>query len=220
MKTAYIRPLFIIVCLLFALRFANAQGCRLDYTPEYSAYDSEASDGTNIYTSVVVDGSTVGEPSAGCNETSAIHTPKAYNVIGSTGGWLTGSSVYMTSYVELENQQQLVATPGVTYTFSDEAEVICSVFGVFYTFVDNVGVGLHRASYAATPGAGNSCNFNLSCPAGQTAVCGTASYNSGAGNACQAPYLNVLFLGITKGSTKSCYGVGPNVWSATQGSCD
>ncbi len=82
---------------------------------------------------------------------------------------------------------------------------------------DPVGLGLHRATYKATP-VGNTCQFTLACPAGTTAVCGTSSYSSP--TPCEGPYLNLLFIGVTNRSGKQCYGISPNVWSATQGTCD
>jgi hypothetical protein len=126
MKATYVQLLFILLCLLFGVRFANAQGCRLDYTPNYAIYENESTDGTNIYTSVLVDGSTTGSPSAGCDYPNAQHTPMAYNVTGSTGGWLTGTPGYMTSYLSVQNNQEVPGAPGIIYLDAD-GEVICSV---------------------------------------------------------------------------------------------
>lgn len=81
------------------------------------------SDGTYIYTSVTVDGYSSGtcptQPAYMANEChSTTHTPKLYNMIGSTGGWVTGGAVYWTSYVSATNSQQMAARPGNEYTFA------------------------------------------------------------------------------------------------------
>lgn len=81
-----------------------------------------------------------------------------------------------------------------------------------------VGLGLHRATYEAEPqGAG--CLFTLTCPPGTTAVCGTPSFNSGT-DPCRGAWLNPLFVSVTSRRGKSCFGISPNVWSTTQGTCD
>jgi hypothetical protein len=72
-------------CLLaFAIGFTRSgltQGCSLDMNPSYGTYQSASSNGTTIYTDVLVDGSANCQPSAACNCSGAVHTPKAYNKI-------------------------------------------------------------------------------------------------------------------------------------------
>jgi hypothetical protein len=89
-------------------------------------------DGMNLYTTVLMDGSTSGDPSAGCNYPTATHTPEAYNMLNSTGGWVYGTAGYMTSYITVQNDQQVAVVLGGNYTWTTEGEVVCSVFGDFY----------------------------------------------------------------------------------------
>jgi hypothetical protein len=79
-----------------------------------------------------MDGSTSGSGGAGCSYPSATHTPKAYNLLNSTGGWVNGDGGYMASYLTVQNDQQLNSPPDGNYTFTYEGQVICSVFGDFY----------------------------------------------------------------------------------------
>ena len=128
------RLLWVVVwALVFLLGPARNGLCQLWMTPQYSTYASATTDGTYVYTSVTVDGYTSGtcstQPAYLANEChSTTHTPKLYNTISTAGGWETGGSVYWSSYLSDGNSQQMAAVPG-DYTFSSEAEVICSAIG-------------------------------------------------------------------------------------------
>lgn len=176
MKTA-IRSLVVIVCLLYAVKFANAQGCLVDYTPEYAIYQSESTDGTNIYTSVQVEGSMVGSPSAACNYNSAIHTPKAYNLLGSTGGWVSGNPGYMSSYISVTNNQAVPGTTAIVY-FDAEGEIICSVFGDFWDVsLPRINVKITTTYWGPPPifSNGNCYYTTLACTNNTTPTCRSAT---------------------------------------------
>ena len=67
--------------------------------------------------------------------------PKAYNVISSTGGWNLGASGPWNSYISVQNNQTIVADPGVLYLNNWEGQVVCSLAGNLYntgTLSDNV----------------------------------------------------------------------------------
>ncbi len=133
-----------------------AQGCRLDYTPNYDTYYTLSTDGTNVYTTVLMDGSTTGNGGAGCTKT-ATHTPKAYNEIGSIGGWSTGNGGYMTSYLSVQNDQEDPGTGDGTYTFAYEGQVVCSEFGIFYDISGTIKgqkMTLQSNDCSATPKSG------------------------------------------------------------------
>ncbi len=106
-------------------------------TPAYSTYTSYSTDGTYIYTSVTVSGTTNGtcptfpaQLANTCHNTT--HKPQVYNVIGSVGGWQYGGSVYWNSYISLTNSQRMLATHGTEYTFTASSEVMCSYVGAIY----------------------------------------------------------------------------------------
>jgi hypothetical protein len=102
-------------CLLaFAIGFTRSgltQGCSLDMNPSYGTYQSASSNGTTIYTDVLVDGSANCQPSAACNCSGAVHTPKAYNKIGSVGGWGSGTAGCVNCYLSYRNDQSIIASP-------------------------------------------------------------------------------------------------------------
>lgn len=116
---------------------ALAQNC-ITYQPDYAVYASESTDGTNIYTSVVLDGSgtmTVNQAyCGGLTFPNAVHTPMALNILtppagGGTavGGMSSGTPECPDCYLSTTNNQQIAATPDTDYTFTYGGEVICSV---------------------------------------------------------------------------------------------
>jgi hypothetical protein len=115
---------------------AMAQGCGLDMTPHYSAYATESTDATNVYTSVLSDGYADFQPSAGCTGQGVTHQPRAYNVIGTTGGWGYGTASCITCYLSYQNDQQVAYNLAGEDDFPPwnwEGEVFCSVAGVFFS---------------------------------------------------------------------------------------
>ncbi len=131
-------------------------------------YVTESSDGRNIYTTVLTDGSTSGSGGAGCNFPNAKHTPVSYNSIGSINSKLSGSPNCMTCYLSVQNDQQIAGTPGVIYTFTGSGEVDCSQFGTFwgnlFSFQAEVA-GTHSKTTSSTPGGGGSqvCSLQSWC---------------------------------------------------------
>jgi hypothetical protein len=114
---------------------AMAQGCRLDMTPHYSGYATESTDSSNVYTSVVSDGYANFEPSAGCSGQGITHQPRAYNVIGGTGGWGSGTAECISCYLSYQNNQQVSyfeAGDDDYPTWVWETEIYCSVVGDFF----------------------------------------------------------------------------------------
>jgi hypothetical protein len=123
----------LLFSLLIGVGVSHAQGCRTDYTFSFANYVSGSYDGTYIYTSVLTDGSGSGTPGLGCNYPNARHTAKAYNLLGSTGGWVNSNPGYMTGYLSAQNDEQIVGSPGVEYVFNWDGEVICTVFGTLFS---------------------------------------------------------------------------------------
>ncbi len=130
-----------VFCVLFS-GTASAQ-CYFVYSANYAVYTSESYDGNNLFTSVLTDGSasmTIGGGNCGPGYqimqnqiNSATHTPSAYNVIGGTGGWGTGSSGCVNCYLSYQNNQSIAATPGTDYQFQEGGQVYCSVGGTIFS---------------------------------------------------------------------------------------
>lgn len=167
-----------LVLFFFAVPNAYSQGCRLDFTPNYSSYYSMSSDGTYIYTSVVIDGYTSGSASPGCSSV-ATHTPYATNKIGSVGGTVVGNGGCMTCSESVENDQKAVFV--VNMNFSWGTEIVCSTFGTWVSAGGSGLVGERTSNYIYNGMNGNVCEYNLYCPNGNTnSTCGAQVPNVGA----------------------------------------
>jgi hypothetical protein len=183
MKTSRLHPVWLIgVFVLASLGSALGQGCFNWMIPKYSTYATHSTDGTRIYTSVLVDGTTGGScsQSGGCDHCNQImtptpvHTPRAYNKLGSTGGWSIGAAHSWNEYITEENDQNIVATHGVNYTFNASTNVLCSVAGCF-SCITNPIVTLRIADtdYIFNGTSLDTCEYLLYCPNGNTAAtCG------------------------------------------------
>jgi hypothetical protein len=216
-----LRSLLFLCLLVCAARISHAQGCRTIYFANYSTYATESSDGTNIFTTVLTDGSTTGgPPGPGCPMGPAFHYATSTNTINSVGGTMNGAHQCVGCYLSVQNNQQVPAQEGIDYNFYGAGTVICSVAGTWWGGgADPMGVGLHRTSYQSD-GSPTNCTLTPTCPAGQTPVCGAQSFSTG--SACQGPWMSILYLGTTDNRTKSksCYGVGKPVWRSQIGTCD
>lgn len=113
------------------------------FQPSYASYNamSVGSDGQTVYSTVTLQGTTTGDCTytgrygtgtiPGC--TGALHTPKIYNQVGTAGGWTTGQTVTMWTYINFQNTTNFVATPGVTYEVHTRSEIFCTGVGrVFF----------------------------------------------------------------------------------------
>jgi hypothetical protein len=206
MDKRIVRLLFWLVCVLIA-RSGRAQGCRVDYTPNYALYVTESTDGTKIYTTVLSDGSTTGTGGAGCNYPSATHTAVAYNTIGSVNSKMNGSPGCMTCYLSVQNDQEIVGTPGVIYVFTGSTNIICSVFGTFWSnlFSTQIEVAATHSKVTSTkPSSGGYeiCNVTSWCTAATTPPDCNPSFVA------QAP--------LIAGGTASCLAYYDTVWLATR----
>jgi len=167
---------------------ALGQSC-ITYQPDFSVYTDETTDGTNIYTSVLIDGSgtmTYNASLPGCAGIDigiAAHTPSVTNFISQDGGGPTfGGTTFGTSecpdcYVSFSNDQQFVANPGVEYNFEDGGEVICNVGGTVFGTGGFVGVSIAVTTYKLlTVNANGTATFTQACPGNTRPSCGAANY--------------------------------------------
>jgi hypothetical protein len=173
--------------LLFSLFFLillvlptpnQAQGCQGVMSPSYSTYTSLSLDSSlHIYTTVVVDGSTVIHQSEYCNIGGATHKGSVYNKLGSTGGWVYGPPVPPAQYFAVTNPQEIIGVPGVVYTDTTQADVLCSfVGGLFNSGPGNSLIKIGIANYILESWDSTNCTYMLYCPNGNTAAsCPTAT---------------------------------------------
>lgn len=117
----------------FMHRALAQQGCNW-MQPGYSTYAGFSTDGSNIYTSVVLDGSTGGYCPYGSGACSGFeHAPATYNLLGSTGGWTSNCpSILWNSYTTCQNNQFIPVTDGTEYTFQSQGQVQCGCVGIIY----------------------------------------------------------------------------------------
>ena len=127
-----IRLAILALIVFTCFRSAMGQGCALDMEPHFSSYGTASGDSTHIYTYVVTSGYANFYPSASCSGQGIIHSPSAYNLIGSTGGWKSGNGACVSCYVSYTNNQTIVAAKNTLYPFNFQGEIICSVAGVFF----------------------------------------------------------------------------------------
>ncbi len=113
---------------------ATAQSCSDFMTLLYSWYTSTSADGTNVYSYVTVSGQSSGICPTNCAPSvcAALHTPKAYNVLGTSGGWGSGPGQPWNNYIQYVNPKQLAAAPGTLVSFFFQTQVYCSVAGTIF----------------------------------------------------------------------------------------
>jgi hypothetical protein len=160
-----------IVMLTLAVS-VYGQGCGGNWmSPGYSTYATLTSDSTKLYSTVEVSGSTSGQCPISCNCTGTMHTPHAYNKIGSTGGWGAGTPVPWNGWIEYENTKSVTATSTLV-AVQTQGEVICSYLGVFYlsAIVD---------SYTGkSPNCGNNQDIVIVVPPQSQTCDGTTTYQA------------------------------------------
>lgn len=122
----------LIIMLACACQSA-AQGCGGWMNPQYSTYESESTDGTYIYTSVIVDGTSTGTCPFGCGCSGVQHYGKAYNKTGSLADWVNGSYVPWNGYVSTQNNNQVTDPSGTNLQFVGEGVVVCTAVGTIYS---------------------------------------------------------------------------------------
>ena len=122
-----------VLMLTVLVRVGCAQCSGNWMNPGYSLYAPVSMDGTYLYTTTEVDGTTYGNCPSGCGSTCqyGTHTPIANNVIswsgGSVGGTTAGPRQVWNSYISYQNNQQVAWTDGTDYTVTTEARVACNV---------------------------------------------------------------------------------------------
>lgn len=147
---------FLFGVLLLVLLPGAAQGqCQIQTWSYYAVSASEAlnntqpwtspgATGTDILTSVVVDGSSsMWMQTAGCpdsivsqfnnNKQYITHFPSVLNQIGSVGGWTSGPSFCAECYGSFQtNLDSGPVNPGQILSFQEGGEVDCSVAGTIF----------------------------------------------------------------------------------------
>jgi hypothetical protein len=113
------------------------QGCQGLMTPEYSSYLTWSLDSNNvIYSTAVVDGSTIVHTSEYCSiSPSVYHQASIKNTLGSVGGTYEYSPrTAPAGYISLSDAQDLPSVPSDVYNDSIVIYVGCSAIGQLYYF--------------------------------------------------------------------------------------
>jgi hypothetical protein len=162
-----------LTCILlgaFGCTGTLAQGCGIAMTKNYSSYQTESTDGQNIYTSVLIDGSATCQATPSCPCSSAVHTPKALNQLGATGGWGSGSGECVSCYLTYQNNQSVGGgDDGTSFVFEADTEVHCSLAGTFYSgYFPNINVAIKNTYWGPKPIVnGDTCYYSvLACSTG------------------------------------------------------
>jgi hypothetical protein len=179
---------YYLLVLLFAASgssLISAQSC-FTFNDNYAVYVNSSTDGTNTYTSVLIDGEgdmniTGGQGCSSINYSNALHTPIALNVItnGSShvGGGLYGTPECPTCYLSEANNQSIAATPGVTYTFNWGGFVMCNFAGQIFSLQGTDFYSLAIATYLIQSLHPNgTADYHLQCNGESTASCGQSNY--------------------------------------------
>lgn len=198
-----------------------AQGCSSWMTPQYSTYDSESTDGSNIYTSVSVDGTATGQCPVGCSCSGVQHHASVNNVVGSVGGTENGPYVPWNGYVDFENDQTMPATVGQEYTFNGQGEVLCTAVGILYiAYLASRYVSIAATTFRSSPFGqpGPNCDVTPACSGGVTPRCTTAVVVDG--KPCSNYHL-CFFLSYRFSTTGSytCVGPGACLTAGGPGTC-
>jgi hypothetical protein len=206
-----------VLVVLFALGLARNGSSQTFPTmnPGYSTYVSYTTDGAYVYTSVQVSGVTNGtcpsQPAYLVNEChSTTHTPKAYNLLGGVGGWLSGNATAWNSWLSITNSQQVAFNPRSVYTFSYTSEVECSFIGsaVYYlsgglSIDPSVWIGRLTASTQLT------CYYTQACPNDSSPSCSPSIFALDISLGLTCPnYMEEDDLYVEHNGVKVCTGLG------------
>jgi hypothetical protein len=214
------------LCVFFA-RSADAQ-CYFVYSANYGVYNSESTDGTNIFTSVLTDGSasmTIGGGNCGPGYqimqnqiNSASHTPRAYNVVAGIGGWGTGTSNCVNCYLSYQNDQNFTAAAdGTEYEFDWTGDVLCTVGGeIFSSGGGNGFLSIHRTTYKYVSVANDICTYSVFCPTSPH-ICGLDTVTVQA--PCTQTYFLTSWLKVRVGIYSTCFPGLTNILSNTPLAC-
>lgn len=147
--------LLLPLCVLFSPHRASAQGCVGIMTSEYSSYISYSTNPdlnnpntATVYSTVVVDGYAAIHTSEYCQiAPGTTHHGYVSNVLGSTGGGLSGPNVCPGCYISVSNSQQIAADAGVIYIEDSEATILCSAIGDIFSSVGTPKLRLALGSF-------------------------------------------------------------------------
>jgi len=207
MKSASLHILCSFVCVVGSIRSGLAQGCGVAMTKNFSSYETKTTDGTCIYTSVLVDGSASCTPTPSCPCGSATHTPKAYNVIGSVGGWGSGPGQCVNCYLSYQNNQSIAAQDGVEFAFQGTGEVVCSLAGIFFSQgfpTGYISIAHTKAKTTSDDHRGH-CQTVSICSNTSTPRCPISIVNEFGGDPCQPAYnCTSLAWRLTKSAPYEC----------------
>jgi hypothetical protein len=177
---------FLFALLLCVLMPSLAHGqCQIQTSASYAVFYSATvnSTGTDIISSVVVDGSATMQLQYGCPVTSMYqqfqnqlpyitHFPSVFNQIGSVGGWSSGPSACAQCYLSYQsNVDSGPLSPGQHVQLSYTGQVNCSVAGLIFIppiFAHNLQIG--KVNFILENSDASNCYYMQWCPNGNVGV--------------------------------------------------
>jgi len=148
----YILFLSTSLLLLLSGSPAHGQGCSATLEPHFSVYNTTSGDGTNIHTSVTMQGyANIFGP--GCPQmNTATHHVGAENKLNNVDHWSYSANGCPTCYFSVTDNEQIVGVPGVVYPWNWDGTAICSVVGGFYGTGGGGGVASYTQVQHTYPG--------------------------------------------------------------------
>ena len=229
MKTTTFLLVLLLMCVLMP-GVTHGQ-CQIQTSTNYAVSYSAApnSTGTDIISSVVVDGSASMQIESGCpvssmytqfqNELPNItHSPSVLNQVGSVGGWTSGPSFCAECYGSYQsNVDSGPVSPGQQLNFSYGGSIYCSVAGNIFSVGSPTGtlrIGVSNYLYVGTSGA--FCTYKLYCVSG-TASCGYPSIQ--VETPCGTNYFVAYYIVYRTGVNSKCFPASIGRFSLTPVPC-
>jgi hypothetical protein len=162
MKATTLLPALLLFVVLPTSTHAQCQiSTSTNYAVSYSL--SPNSDGTHIFSSVVMDGAATMTMEYPCpdaiitqfnnNLPNISHYPSVQNQFGSIGGWTQGPSFCAECYASYQtNVDSGPVTPAQSFTFSFNGQVLCSTAGAIFFAVPTIFIVEEAVTYTESIG--------------------------------------------------------------------
>lgn len=205
---------FIVMFMASSNAAAQMLNC-FSFSTSIAEYDDLTSDGTNLTSWVVVDGSQEMTAWGQCLQFYgyAVHTPYAFNQLKTpeqtVGGWTAGTGVCSNCYIFVANEQTITPQLGEDVQFGIEGFATCN-FGGDYFDTGILGRLFHLSenfshfSYEFVTDEDHYCGYTLECTVGNS-TCGPTHEVIGKNEWCPL-YLRTRWLSEDVFGVRICAG--------------